>query len=482
MSMRIAPTSSPSSPPHGPGPTRRSARIALWARGFRRVSGYLAAAILGGLAAIAAVPFASANRSSADGSEPSPFANLGIFARALAHVEVSYVEPVDSERLVQGAIRGMLGSLDPHTTYLDPEEFAMLRNDAEGRFAGIGVEVGVRDGWLIVLGVLPESPAERAGLLPGDRFLVIEGRDARDMRLPDAIRLMRGEVGTLVHVTLRREGEAADVRVELRRGYVEVDAVTSLLLPDGVLYVRLYTFSDNTTPALREAIDTALRARPEGLRGVVLDLRNNGGGLLHQAVLVSDEFLDRGVIVTTRGRGGVLLQESTAHTAGTRPRWPMVVLVNGLTASASEIVAGALRDHQRALIVGTRTFGKGSVQNVVELPDGSAMKLTVARYYTPSGRSIQAEGIAPDIEVAQVPSSVLRLVGGSSFSERSLEGHLDGQDATGEPEAASPARDAERAGGQGGRAPSFEHDVQARTALDTLRALIRAEQAAAAPR
>ncbi|MBP7686135.1 MAG: peptidase S41, partial [Deltaproteobacteria bacterium] len=275
--------------------------------------------------------------------------------------------------------------------------------------------------------------------------------------------------------------EAADVRVELRRGYVEVDAVTSLLLPDGVLYVRLYTFSDNTTPALREAIDTALAARPEGLRGVVLDLRNNGGGLLHQAVLVSDEFLDSGVIVTTRGRGGVLLQESTAHTAGTRPRWPMVVLVNGLTASASEIVAGALRDHQRALIVGTRTFGKGSVQNVVELPDGSAMKLTVARYYTPSGRSIQAEGIAPDIEVAQVPSSVLRLVGGSSFSERSLEGHLDGQDATVEPEGASPARGAEREGGQGERAPSFEHDVQARTALDTLRALIRAE-AAAAPR
>lgn len=478
--MRIAPTSPPSSPPHGPGPTPSSAIIALWVRGARRLAGYLMAAILGAAVAVATVPFARADRPAGDPEQASPFANLGIFARALAHVEVSYVEPVDTERLVHGAIRGMLGSLDPHTTYLDPEEFAMLRNDAEGHFAGIGVEVGVRDGWLIVLGVLPESPAERAGLLPGDRFLVIEDRDARDIRLQDAIRLMRGEVGTLVRVTLRREGEPADVRVELRRGYVEVDAVTSLLLPDGVLYVRLYTFSDNTTPDLRAAIDAALRERPEGLTGVVLDLRNNGGGLLHQAVLVSDEFLDTGVIVTTRGRGGALLQESTARSAGTRPRWPMVVLVNGLTASASEIVAGALRDHQRALIVGTRTFGKGSVQNVIELPDGSAMKLTVARYYTPSGRSIQAEGIAPDIEVAQVPSSVLRLVGGSSFSERSLEGHLDGQDPSDPADALPPGRETERDGTVGSRAPSFENDVQARTAIDTLRALIRTEAAAAA--
>lgn len=481
--MRIAPTSPPSSPPHGPGPTPNRARIALWARAARRLGGYLVAATLGAAMAVAAVPFARANGPTGDPEQASPFANLGIFARALAHVEVSYVEPVDTERLVHGAIRGMLASLDPHTTYLDPDEFAMLRSDAEGRFAGIGVEVGVRDGWLIVLGVLPESPAERAGLLPGDRFLVIEDRDARDMRLSDAIRLMRGEVGTPVRVTLRREGEAADVRVELRRGYVEVDAVTSLLLPDGVLYVRLYTFADNTTPDLRAAIDAALRERPEGLTGLVLDLRNNGGGLLHQAVLVSDEFLDAGVIVTTRGRGGALLQESTAHSAGTRPRWPMVVLVNGLTASASEIVAGALRDHQRALIVGTRTFGKGSVQHVIELPDGSAMKLTVARYYTPSGRSIQAEGIAPDIEVAQVPSSVLRLVGASSFSERSLEGHLDGQGPATPAEAAEPDRESEREGSrEGSRAPSFEHDVQARTAIDTLRALIRTEAAATAPR
>lgn len=472
--MRFAPTLPPPSPPNGPHRTRRSARIVLFLSGFRRLLGYVLAALCGGALAVAAVPFAHATGGDDESGDLSPFANLGVLARALAHVEVSYVEPVDSARLVQGAIRGMLASLDPHTTYLDPDEYAMLRNDAEGRFAGIGVEVGVRDGWLVVLGVLPESPAERAGLLPGDRFLVIEGREARDMRLGDAIRLMRGEVGTLVRVTLRREGDPADLRVELRRGYVEVDAVSSLLLPDGVLYVRLYTFSDNTTPALRAAIDAALTARPEGLRGVVLDLRNNGGGLLHQAVLVSDEFLDSGVIVTTRGRGGVQLFESRAHTAGTRPRWPMVVLVNGLTASASEIVAGALRDHERALIIGTRTFGKGSVQNVIELPDGSAMKLTVARYYTPSGRSIQAEGIVPDIEVVQLPSSVVRAAGGSAFSERSLEGHLDGELPAPESAAPEPGRDAERSGGRGPRAPSFEHDVQARTALDTLRAIIRA--------
>ncbi|MCB9661585.1 MAG: S41 family peptidase [Sandaracinaceae bacterium] len=443
------------------------------------MASYALAALLGGILAVAAVPFARATGpDGSSGGTPSPFENLGVLARALAHVEVSYVEPVDSAVLVQGAVRGMLASLDPHTTYLDPQEYAMLRNDAQGRFAGIGVEVGVRDGWLVVLGVLPDSPAEQAGLLPGDRFLVIEGREARDMRLGDAIRLMRGEVGTLVHVTMRREGDPSDLRMELRRGYVEVDAVSSLLLPDGVLYVRIFTFSDNTTPSLREAIDTALRARPQGLTGLVLDLRNNGGGLLREAVLVSDEFLDSGTIVTTRGRGGALLQESRAHTAGTRPRWPMVVLVNGLTASASEIVAGALRDHERALIVGTRTFGKGSVQNVIELPDGSAMKLTVARYYTPSGRSIQAQGIEPDVEVVQLPASVVRAAGGSAFSERSLEGHLDGE--LEQPADGTTPRDAEREGGRGSRIPSFEQDVQARTGIDTLRALIRAQAAAAA--
>jgi carboxyl-terminal processing protease len=414
----------------------------------------------------------------------SPFRNLGVFARALAHIESSYVEEVDQDALVRGAIRGMVATLDPHSSYLDPEELRVLSSDTAGRFGGVGVEIDVRDGWLTVTGCFEGGPAERAGLLPGDQFLAIGGRGARDLPIDEAVRLMRGEPGTEVRARLRRPGVEAAVEVTLRRELIRVQAVTARLLGDGILYVRLRAFQETTAAELRRALDRAIVEREGGVRGLVLDLRDNPGGLLEQAVLVSDEFLGRGVIVSTRGRGGQQLDEVSARDAGTRPDWPIVVLVNGFTASAAEIVAGALQDHRRAVILGTRTWGKGSVQNVIELPDQSALKLTIARYYTPSGRSIQAEGIEPDVLVEQLDPATLRAARGAGardpISEASLARHLrnDASTRPAAPAVPPPAPDDVRRGAAPDAAPGdpCENDFQARAACQSLRAILASQR------
>jgi carboxyl-terminal processing protease len=386
---------------------------------FRQKSGrkILRFAIVGALAVMLVVGLASEAP-----ARRSPFEPLSIFARALAYIEVSYVEPVDQESLLYGAIRGLADSLDPHSVFLDPKEYEILKSDAEGRFAGVGVEVSTRDGWLTILSVFEGGPAAKAGLRPGDRFLSIEGEDARDVRLYDAVRRIRGEPGTVVNVTIRREGQEQALERTLTRAFIDIDPIEMQVLDDGVVYVRIEAFQDGTARALSDELDEAVvkLRRRGGVKGVLVDLRDNGGGLLHEAVWVSDEFLTSGVIVTTRGRGREMISQYSARRAGTRPKWPIVVLINENTASASEIVAGALRDHGRAVLVGVRTFGKGSVQNVFELPGGSALKLTISRYYTPSGRSIQAEGIAPDL-VAEQP----RAEGDPEpIREEELDGHL----------------------------------------------------------
>lgn len=408
----------------------------------------------------------------ADPESASPFRNLGVFARALAHLEAGYVDPVDQDALIRGALRGMAGSLDPHTVYLDPDEYRTLTADTEGRFAGIGVEISVRDGWLLVLSVFPGGPADRAGLLPGDRFLTLEGHLARDMRLQDAVRIMRGAPGTDVRVSIRREGHDEGIEVTMTRAYVEVSPIEAQVLPGRILHLRIRAFQANTTTEMRAALDAALHAQGgAGLAGVLLDLRDNPGGLLREAVLVSDEFLRAGTIVSTRGRDGRVLQSSSAHSRGTRPEWPMVVLVNGYSASAAEIVAGALQDHRRALVVGTTTFGKGSVQNIVELPDGGALKLTIARYFTPSGRSIQATGIVPDVEVPALSAEALRrarLETEGQIREADLRGHLDGDLP---PRAPTSLRDAPREAGAGDDGV-LSDDHQARMGLETLRAIL----------
>lgn len=352
----------------------------------------------------------------------SPFQPLTIFARALAYIEVNYVEPIDQKSLVYGAIRGLTSALDPHSVFLDPEEYAILESDAEGRFAGVGVEVSMRDGWLTILTVFEGGPADKAGLEPGDRFLAIEGKDARDIRLYDAVQLIRGEPGTDVTVTIRREASEKAIERTLTRAFIDVDPIELQYLENGIVHVRIRAFQEHTAELLSDALDQAvveLRGKG-GVEGLLLDLRDNGGGLLREAVLVSDEFLSSGVILTTRGRGGELIQEFSARRRGTRPKWPMVILINEQTASAAEIVAGALSDQQRAVLVGARTFGKGSVQNLLALPGGSALKLTIARYYTPSGRSIQAEGILPDIAAEQPKGDGMP----TPIREEELEGHL----------------------------------------------------------
>ena len=404
--------------------------------------------------------------------QESPYPNLGVFARALVHVETSYVEDVDQDTLVYGAIRGMVATLDPHSAFLDPDEVRLLESDTDGRFAGVGVEISMRDGWLTVLGVFPGGPAAAAGVKPGDRFLRIEGRGARDMRMDDAVRVMRGEPGTRVHVAIRREGEESDLELDLTRAIIDVPPVDARLLPGGILYVSIASFQSNTADELDAALDAGVRqARASGgIRGLMLDLRNNPGGLVDQAVRVCDEFLSSGVIVSTRARGGRLLSESRASLLGTRPDWPMVVLVNELSASAAEIVAGALHDQHRATLVGDRTFGKGSVQNIIDLPDGSALKLTIARYYTPSGGSIQARGIEPDVSAPQDLGGQHGPEG--AFREADLEGHLDG----------APTHEESGARRNLPRTPDdsaapdgpFHADTQARTAYGVIEALIQA--------
>jgi carboxyl-terminal processing protease len=372
-------------------------------------------------AGVAAVMLVAATASEAP-ARRSPFEPLSIFARALSFIELAYVEPVDQEKLVHGAIRGLADSLDPHSVFMDPEEYAIFTSDAEGRFAGIGVEVSTRDGWLTVLSVFDGGPAAKAGLLPGDRFLAIEGDDARDLRLYDAVRRIRGEPGSIVKVTIRREGQPGALERTLTRAFIELDPVEVETLGDGAVYVRIKAFQDGTARALRRALDDSVMKlkKRTGVRGILIDLRDNGGGLLDEAVWVSDEFLANGTIVSTRGRDGEVIKQYDARRAGTRPKWPIVILINENTASASEIVAGALQDQNRATVVGVRSFGKGSVQTIYELPGGSALKLTISRYYTPSGRSIQAQGIIPDL-IAEQPRQDDEP---DPVREEELEGHL----------------------------------------------------------
>jgi len=437
----------------------------------------LLAAFGGAFAASLLVNALGAEPVAATETDASPYANLGIFARALAHIEVNHVEPPDQDALIYGAIRGVVESLDPPSSFPDPDEIARLEADTAGAFGGVGVSIDVRDGWITVHGVVEGGPAERAGVLPGDRFLALDGRLARDMRISDAVSIMRGEPGTAVTVRVRRPDVEDSIEITMTREIIHVEAIESRVLPDRVVYIRIRSFQSTTSREMRAALDEAQRATASlgGVTGVLLDLRGNPGGLLDEAVLVSDEFLTEGTIVSTRGRGGEVLSEARAHALGTRPDWPMVVLVDNYSASAAEIVAGALRDHRRALVVGTRTWGKGSVQNVIDLPDGSALKLTVARYYTPSGDSIQAVGIEPDVVVEQLGEEIARTLAHAMppISEAMLEGHLDAERAH---DAVEASRGAMREGDEDDDVP-FVDDFQGRMAHGLLQALIAGRSA-----
>ena len=404
--------------------------------------------------------------SAARRANAQPYRPLDVFSDVLANVENSYVQEVDEKELVYGAIEGMMSRLDPHSVFMRPDVYRAMRDETAGEFDGLGLEVTIADGDLTVVSPVAESPGERAGIKPGDRILSIDGAPTKDMTLTDAIRRMKGGAGTRVVLEVMREGFAAPQKLTLVRDRVRTQSVDLRVLDADrrYAYVRVRTFQERTDRGLTKALDDVRSQMRGEIRGLVLDLRNNPGGLLDQAVRVADTFLPSGVIVTTAGRGRRNVEVERAREKDTEPAYPMIVLVNKGTASASEIVAGALQDHGRAVIMGTTTFGKGSVQTIIELEDGSGLKLTVARYYTPRNRSIQELGISPDVVVAEAaPAKAEEQQPG----ERDLKRHLRNE-AVAVVAAAS--------------TPRLTDDYQLKTALDYLKAVDIFKASIEAPR
>jgi carboxyl-terminal processing protease len=330
------------------------------------------------------------------------YAKLRVFTQVLSYLQESYVEDLPEEKLVYGAIRGMLSDLDPHTVFMSPGEYEKLKEDTAGEFGGLGVEVTWEEGRLLINHVFPDTPAFNAGLKRGDRIVSIDGEATAPLTLPECVERMRGMAGTAVSLEILRAGWKKPRTIPLVRKRVHVQSVEDVLLSGNVGYVRIRSFQDRTDDELADALkrlDQLSSKKRGGLKGVVLDLRDNPGGLLDEGVRVADRFLNGGIIVRTEGRDMRQNEVQNAHEKGTEPAYPLVVLVNGGTASASEIVAGAVQDHGRGVVVGTATYGKGSVQTLIGLQDGSGLKMTIARYYTPSGRSIQSTGITPDVVI-----------------------------------------------------------------------------------
>jgi carboxyl-terminal processing protease len=334
--------------------------------------------------------------------QTSLFKELKVFTDVLALVKRDYVKEVPDKKLVEGAIRGLLTTLDPHSGYLDPDFYNDLQVQTKGEFGGLGIEITAKEGLLVVIAPMEGSPAEKAGIKSNDAIIKIDGKLAKEFSLVEAVKKLRGPKGTSVRLSILRKGASALIDVEIVRDQINVRSVRHRVLEDGYGYVRISQFVEKSADDLKVAIQKLTAMSESGsLKGLILDLRNNPGGLLTQAILVSDLFLKEGVIVYTDSRIDGQRQKYFAHERGTEPNFPIVVLVNGGSASAAEIVAGALKDAGRGLIVGTQTFGKGSVQTISPLENGGAVTLTTALYFTRSGNSLQAKGVAPDIEVLE---------------------------------------------------------------------------------
>ena len=353
-----------------------------------------------------------------------PLNELRAFSEIFGRIKNNYVEPVEDKELLQNAIRGMLSGLDPHSTYLDLEDFKNLREGTSGEFGGLGIEVTLEDGFVRVVSPIDDTPAAEAGVLAGDLIIRLDKKPVKGMALREAVDMMRGKPGTDLLITILREGEDKPLNITLTRAIIKVKSVKHKTLEPGYGYVRISTFQQRTSEGLNKAIEQLKKDNNDKLSGLVLDLRNNPGGLLNAAVDVSDAFITKGLIVYTDGRIPDSKQEFNAKPRDLLEGAPLVVLVNGGSASASEIVAGALQDHHRAVILGTKTFGKGSVQTVMPLTDKTAVKMTTARYFTPSGRSIQAEGIVPDITIERVKITAINNTGFKPLSERDLSKHI----------------------------------------------------------
>ncbi|MEW9897277.1 S41 family peptidase [Chitinivorax sp. PXF-14] len=371
-------------------------------------------------------------------TQPLPVEDLRAFTEVFGRIKADYVEPVEDKKLIREAINGMLSGLDPHSVYLDEAAFKELRESTQGEFGGLGLEVGVEDGFVKVITPIEDTPAFKAGIKSGDLIIKLDDATVRGMSLNDAVKKMRGKPNTNITLTVIRKGESKPLTFTLTRAVIKVQSVKGKLLDDSYGYVRITQFQEHTVEDLAKAIDSQYKQGKGGLKGFVLDLRNDPGGLLDAAVGVSAAFLPANtMVVYTDGRVSDSKMKKFTNKEDYARRSddplknlpkeiksvPMVVLVNGGSASASEIVAGALQDHKRAIVVGTQTFGKGSVQSVLPLSATTGIKLTTARYYTPNGRSIQAKGIEPDVEVEEAKLSSLDA--GLRFREADLAGHLD---------------------------------------------------------
>jgi len=390
---------------------------------FRHLPTLLIGSLLGSFIAVAGSVFATRNQTD-NSAKTIPFEELRSFTEVFHRIKRDYVEEVDDKTLLENAIQGMLTGLDPHSGYLTPEVYQEIQIGTTGEFGGLGIEVGMDNGFVKVIAPIDDTPAQRAGVQSGDLIIRLDDTPVKGMTLTEAVKIMRGRPGSNIKLTIVRENEEKPIKITIERDIIKVKSVKSRVLEPGYGYIRISHFQAHTADDLEKAI-TNIKTDNNKLKGLVLDLRNNPGGVLNAAVAVSDAFLTRGRIVYTEGRVADASLSFQADSEDWLNGAPMVVLVNGGSASASEIVAGALQDHQRAIIMGNKTFGKGSVQTILPMNNDAALKLTTARYYTPSGRSIQAEGIKPDIVLNKIEIASVELEEDLGIKESDLAGHLD---------------------------------------------------------
>ncbi|MEQ9145922.1 MAG: S41 family peptidase [Parvibaculaceae bacterium] len=416
------------------------------------ITSFAVGTLVAGLTVFALQPLSQESSASAANSET--YRQLNLFGDVFERVRADYVEPTEDAELIDNAINGMLHSLDPHSSYLNPKSFRDMQVQTRGEFGGLGIEVTMENGLIKVVTPIDDTPAQRAGLRPNDLITHLDDTPILGLTLSESVEKMRGPVDTTINLTVIREGVDEPFEVTVTRDIITIRSVRFDREGD-VGYIRITTFNEQTSSGLDAAIEDLSRSiGSDRLKGYVLDLRNNPGGLLDQAIAVSDAFLDKGEIVSTRGRRDADIQRYNARGGDLTDGKPVIVLVNGGSASASEIVAGALQDHQRATILGTRSFGKGSVQTIIPLGSDGAIRLTTARYYTPSGRSIQATGINPDIQVdQQVEEDRQRRVAGES----ALPGHLESENG-----------EESRSGSSSYVPQNKEDDLQLQYALDLL--------------